>query len=370
VLPPQAPQKEVLLGNMVLLRPQLQVSCACDVMYIASLHAGASAASSSSTKGGDAATAAGGGLLLGLRFNCSSSKDAKHYLLEHFGLAHPFGQPHCRNSSAIKVLVVCIKCKSGATIGGIDSKTWVVRHLRKGACAPCPGTAAQGALSAAAAADLPWECGMNHDTTLRAVVCLNPNPHRLCVECFENLAAHRMIGEERASFIGSGAQINCPLCTEGFGFDMRLCASALSAETYELYMACTSEVEVIKTQKEFEARLQRMTALAAASAGGPESECTSLRFDCSLILLCSGPYIEHIAVHLILPRCPTPTCRRQIFDFEGCTALQCGRDSFVAVQLLGTGCGAHYCAWCMTICESSALCHSHVARCPFNPCPS
>jgi hypothetical protein len=62
-LPPQAPEKKVLL----LLRPQLQVSCACDVvMYIASIHTGAGAASSSTRKEGaaPAATAAAGELCM------------------------------------------------------------------------------------------------------------------------------------------------------------------------------------------------------------------------------------------------------------------------------------------------------------------
>ena len=312
-------------------------------------------------------------LFLGTRIKCSSSRDAKLYMLEQFGVAHPFGQPYCRNITPIKVLVGCYQCASGATIGREDDRHWVVRHIRAGSCAPCTGggDAAQAARPAATLADLQWECGMSHETTSPSVVCLNPKQHRLCVECFENLAAHLMIGEERASFIASGAQIICPLCKvckEGFGFDMRLCASALSAETFEQYMACTMEVEVIKTQKEFEARLKRMTELAAAHAGVPESECASLSLNSSLTHF-AGTYIDHIAEHLILPRCPTPTCRRIIIDFEACTALQCGRDSNVAVQLQGTGCGVHYCAWCMTICESSVLCHNHVARCPFNPCP-
>ena len=233
------------------------------------------------------AGAGDGFLLLGTRIKCSSSRDAKLYMLEQFGVAHPFGQPYCRNITAIKVLVGCYKCASGATIGREDDRHWVVRHIRAGSCAPCTGggDAAQAARPAATLADLQWECGMSHETTSRSVECLNPKQHRLCVECFENLAAHLMIGEERASFIVSGAQIICPLCklrTEEFGFDMRLCASALSAETFELYMACSMEVEVIKTQKLFEARLKRMAELAAAHGGVPESECASLQLNSSL----------------------------------------------------------------------------------------
>jgi hypothetical protein len=78
--------------------------------------------------------------------------------------------------------------------------------------------------------------------------------------------------------------------------------------------------------------------------------------------------VEYIAENLILPRCPTQSCRKWIMDFDACSALQCGRTAQNADDdVTGDGCGAHFCAWCLTICSDKSVCHRHVGQCPFNP---
>ena len=178
-----------------------------------------------------------------------------------------------------KVLVTCTRCSTGASAGRVDSKTWSVRHLREGACAPCTG-----AVTANTTATMEWECCMMHETTSKEVCCMNPHqPHRFCVECFENLVSHLMDGEERGYLVGVGAKVLCPLCKQvgAHAFDMRVCASSLSQTVYGRYLACVTEAEVIKTQKEYDDRLARLQAVANRMAAGPESaksECTSLFF--------------------------------------------------------------------------------------------
>jgi hypothetical protein len=57
-----------------------------------------------------------------------------------------------------------------------------------------------------------------------------------------------------------------------------------------------------KQQAEFTARLQHMQRAAAAAA--------------------LDPHLKHIAEELILPRCPTQSCRRHIAAFDACAGLQ------------------------------------------------
>jgi hypothetical protein len=57
-----------------------------------------------------------------------------------------------------------------------------------------------------------------------------------------------------------------------------------------------------KQQAEFTARLQHVQRAAATAA--------------------QDPHLKHIAEQLILPRCPTQSCRRHIAAFDGCAGLQ------------------------------------------------
>lgn len=50
-----------------------------------------------------------------------------------------------------------------------------------------------------------------------------------------------------------------------------------------------------------------------------------------------------------------PRCRQAFLDFSGCFALTCSR----------AGCGAGFCAYCLTDCGNDA--HAHVANCDLNP---
>jgi hypothetical protein len=69
---------------------------------------------------------------------------------------------------------------------------------------------------------------------------------------------------------------------------------------------------------------------------------------------------------MIWPVCPTPECATPVPDFDACAALQCGRREGHA-WAEGSGCGVHFCAWCLQICSDKDTCHEHVRGCSLNP---
>jgi hypothetical protein len=196
-------------------------------------------------------------------------------------------------------------------------------------------------------------CGFGYDGTADAAQCAN-NIHKFCPECFEGFVKFKVTGEERAKFISSGCKMRCP----GTGceqlIDMRVCAPYIGTKVYDNYVECISETQIILVQKECELRLKEAKSSVAETIGA-SADATTI-------------YVEHIAENLILPRCPTQSCRKWISDFDACSALKCGRTAQNADDdVTGEGCGAHFCAWCLTICSDKAACHRHVGQCPFNP---
>ncbi len=95
---------------------------------------------------------------------------------------------------------------------------------------------------------------------------------------------------------------------------------------------------------------------------------TRLNVVCHLIHLIAAEFVGHISETLIIARCPTPSCGELIPDFDACAGLQCGRFPLDGPQkiVIGTGCGAHFCAWCFQICRDKVACHDHVRTCAFN----
>ena len=178
-----------------------------------------------------------------------------------------------------------LQCKEcGARCTATKKVGWQVVSWDDKACGISASvTVAAPAAAAAVPKQMPetWECCMMHDATGPRVVCMNPRkPHNMCVECFENMVSGCMEGEERAQFLSSGTKVLCFHC-KGDGahaFDMRVCASFLSEAVYKRYVTCLTDADVIKTQKEYDARLERALASnggGAASAVDTASEFTS-----------------------------------------------------------------------------------------------
>ena len=70
--------------------------------------------------------------------------------------------------------------------------------------------------------------------------------------------------------------------------------------------------------------------------------------------------------HIAIPRCPQ--CDAIIPDFEGCSALACGRRSKLGDrnEIVG-GCGANICGWCLAHIPAHESAHAHVIECKENP---
>lgn len=69
----------------------------------------------------------------------------------------------------------------------------------------------------------------------------------------------------------------------------------------------------------------------------------------------AAPVRKQIQDEILTLRCPQPNCRQAFAAFDGCMAVQCSR----------AGCGTHFCAICMTACQSSADAHTHVRGCEY-----
>ncbi len=206
--------------------------------------------------------------------------------------------------------------------------------------------------------------------------------HFYCNQCLSNMVMSQVTGEGKPVFLANGCVITCAVCqADGLRtvFDVRLCAPRLTPAAYSAHLKTMAEPEVVREQLEWQQRMQQQEADYTARLQKVQGAAAAAALD---------PHLHHIADQLILPRCPTQSCRRFIPDFEACAGLQvrplmcahrhhfsfstlplqCGRlpgRGFVA----GLGCGAHLCAWCLHVCRDADDCHAHVRSCRLNPNP-
>jgi hypothetical protein len=216
----------------------------------------------------------------------SNTEDAKKELKVLFDNSNGHSS-RVINSREIPRPYFLLKCKGcGATCTATKKVGWQVVSWDDKACAISPSVSVPSvSVVSSVLADGPkqmpekWECCMMHDATGPRVVCMNPRkPHNQCVECFEHMVNDLTEGENRAAFIANGAKVLCFGCKNdgAHAFDMRVCASFLSEALYNRYVTCLTDAAVIKTQKEYEARLQR--ALASTGGGAASAVDTASEF--------------------------------------------------------------------------------------------
>ena len=140
--------------------------------------------------------------------------------------------------------------------------------------------------------------------------------HFYCNECFSNMVVSQATGEDKPVFLATGCEVMCRFClADGIHcvFDMRLCAPHLTPAVYSAYHKTMAEPEVLREQLEWQQRMQRQEAEFTARLQHVQRAAAAAALD---------PHLKHIAEELILPRCPTQSCRRHIAAFEACAALQ------------------------------------------------
>ncbi len=149
--------------------------------------------------------------------------------------------------------------------------------------------------------------------------------HFFCNDCFSDMVASQVTGEGKPLFLAAGCEVTCSVCqVDGVRsvFDMRLCAPHLTPAAYSAYLKTMAEPEVVREQREWQQRMQQQQADYTARLRHVE--------DIAAAAALVEPHTQHIAEQLILPRCPTQSCRRFIPDFEACAGLQ--------VRLIAPGC--------------------------------
>ena len=266
--------------------------------------------------------------------------------------------------------VICPECVC-FIIGSadVDGKAWSVNSQGHGVCTSIvsssavsvsvsrsAGSVVTGSASSKSASVLEsfycFLCRMDHDKISDVAFCSHPISHKFCSDCFDGLVKHNVTGLEKAAFIKSKCILRCPTTGCNHNIDLRVCAPYMGAKTHHLYLSCFSEMQVVHVQKQCDERIK--AALANIASGAIDDLQT---------------YVEHIAHELVTARCPTLDCKQLVDSFEACSALQCGRTglSVTSEDINIGGCGAHFCAWCFTICNTKHDCHAHVRSCPFNP---
>ena len=140
--------------------------------------------------------------------------------------------------------------------------------------------------------------------------------HFYCNECFSNMVVSQVTGEGKPVFLATGCEVACAFCL-GAGihsvFDMRLCAPHLTPAAYSTYHKTMAEPEVLREQLEWQQRMQKQEAEFTARLQHVQRAAAAAALD---------PHLKHIAEELILPRCPTQSCRRHIAAFDACAGLQ------------------------------------------------
>jgi hypothetical protein len=140
--------------------------------------------------------------------------------------------------------------------------------------------------------------------------------HFYCNECFRDMVTCQVTGEDKPVFLASGCEVTCSICRpKGVRsvFDMRLCAPHLTPAAYSTYLKTMAEPEFVREQSEWQQRMQQQEADYTARLQNVQQAAAAAALD---------PHLQHIADQLILPRCPTQSCRRFIPDFEACAGLQ------------------------------------------------
>jgi hypothetical protein len=204
-----------------------------------------------------------------------------------------------------KVLAECRKCETGATVGPVDGRTWILRYLRPGAEGPCKISVPtiKGRVVASSklqktddddtrsktdwnpGADVCSSCG--HDFEEDVVVsCSLNHQHKYCQECFSDIVRQHVNGTGRNTFIESGI-ITCPYCATSTrkdlraAFDMRVCSQFLDEALYSRYLTCFSEREVIRMQQDCEERLKAAASTSSAIAAPIDQDIVDIReFQC------------------------------------------------------------------------------------------
>jgi serine/threonine protein kinase len=140
--------------------------------------------------------------------------------------------------------------------------------------------------------------------------------HFYCNECLSNMVMSQVTGEGKPVFLANGCVITCAVCQADSlrtVFDVRLCAPHLTPQAYSAHLKTMAEPEVVREQHQWQQRMQQQEADYMARLQNAQHTAAAAALD---------PHVKHIADQLILPRCPTLTCRRFIPDFEACAALQ------------------------------------------------
>jgi hypothetical protein len=214
---------------------------------------------------------------LGTSFQAANPERAKDWMLRNFARVHVGGHVACRNSNWRKVLIECKLCNAGASAGLLQRTTWVLRHMREGALAPCRFssiapknkgnvTASSGTQKIKGNANpllTCTSCGWEFEGFPKKFVSCELNDmHKYCPECFADVVKQCVNGAGRNAFIASGI-INCGFCaappSKDFrnAFNMRVCSQYLDEQLYQRYMSGLSESQVIRVQKECEERVKK-----------------------------------------------------------------------------------------------------------------
>lgn len=165
--------------------------------------------------------------------------------------------------------------------------------------------------------------------------------HRYCHNCISHVVICGVRGEGAPKFV-STKEIPCGLCQAPL--DHSVIAPLLSVDATRAYQDALCTIASIESEKITEIRLR-------SSLVPPP-----LKADPHNVML------EEITA-LILPCCPN--CQKNIPEFDGCAALQCGNISGSWDKALG--CGAHICAWCQKQFVDGHSTHQHVPQCVYNP---
>jgi hypothetical protein len=162
----------------------------------------------------------------------------------------------------------------------------------------------------------------------KGLTCSGGAPgHFYCNECFSDMITSQVTGEGKPVFLATGCEVVCSFCQPEelrSVFDMRLCAPHITPTAYSTWLKTMAEPEVLREQHEWQQRIQQQEADYMARLRNVERAAAAAAMD---------PHLQHIAEQLILPCCPTQSCRRFIPDFDECAALQVPLNAFCYVPM-------------------------------------